>query len=100
MGGDKRNQDTPEDGLEDSHALSPGKEREQPESGKSPEKSNFVKEGEELSDALKRALHLGDKVLLKEILGKDTKLATYKIDASKNVQVIHKAAQSDDSGLI
>ena len=50
-----------------------------------------IKEGEDLGDALKRAIHICDRDLLKEVLKKDKSLARYQIDSAKNVQALHKA---------
>jgi hypothetical protein len=48
-------------------------------------KKTLLLPGESLVEGLKRALHLCDKDLLKEVLKTDKKLAKHKLDAANNV---------------
>jgi len=67
-----KNQDTPDDGLEDDNDSSPEKV--------SPKKAVFIKPDEVLVSALKRAIFSLDKGLLKEVLQRDKKLASHVLD--------------------
>lgn len=59
-----------------------------------------LNQNEDLNEALKRALHLSDRDLLQEILDKDRQMARFKIDNLKNIQIIHKACQSDEPAIV
>lgn len=51
-------------------------------------------------DELKRALMLNDAELLDDVITTQPELSRYKIDPSRNVQIIHKACQSDNVNLV
>ena len=73
---------------------------ESPERERQLSQATKIKQGEELTDALKRALHVSDRDLLKEVLRKNKALARYQIDPAKNVQALHKACQSNDPNIV
>jgi ankyrin repeat protein len=66
----------------------------------SPKKNVHIKPDEDLPSALKRAIHMSDKALLREVLDRDKSLATHQIDASKKIQVIHKACATNDVSIV
>jgi hypothetical protein len=90
-----KNQDTPEDGLEDAED-----DEDSSQEKVSPKKRKYIKPDEDLPTALKRAIFSSDKALLKEVLERDKKMATYVIDPVKNMQVIHKACATNDVGIM
>jgi hypothetical protein len=53
-----------------------------------------------LATALRRAVHVGDKALLLEVLESKAELSSHLIDPPKNVRVIHLACKNEDSGLV
>ncbi len=53
-----------------------------------------------IEDEIKRALFYNDDELLEEILQEHPELSRYRIDKERNVQLIHKACQSDNPKII
>lgn len=54
----------------------------------------------DLNEEIKRAIYMNDEDLLEEILEQRKDLARLSIDAERNVQIIHKACQSENPHLI
>ena len=88
-------QDTPEDGVPDSDEEPEDRKEQTPE-----RRDSKLKPDEDLSQAIRRAIHLADRDLLEDILDKDPAMANHYIDKSKNMQVIHLASQSDQPVLV